>query len=67
VFWQVTGIRQDAYARKHRIKVDTAKKARDKGRYLSPDAFGKWRTARIGYVKPSGGRRRTRPSAADER
>jgi hypothetical protein len=53
VCWQVTGVRQDAYARKHRIKVDTAKKGKDKGRFLNPDAFGKRRTAGIGYRRAS--------------
>lgn len=52
VCWQVTGVRQDAYARKHRIKVDTAKKAKDKGRLLNPEAFGRPRTDAIGYRKP---------------
>ncbi|MFN8623747.1 MAG: hypothetical protein U0869_23645 [Chloroflexota bacterium] len=52
VCWQVTGVRQDAYARKHRIKVDTPKKADERGKYLNPEAFGKRRTAGIGYRKP---------------
>jgi hypothetical protein len=52
VCWQVTGVRQDAYARKHRIKVDTAKKAKDKGKLLNPEAFGRPRTEGIGYRKP---------------
>jgi hypothetical protein len=36
----VTGIRQDAYARKHRIQVEEEKPADEQGFYLSPDSFG---------------------------
>ncbi|MBX3032033.1 MAG: hypothetical protein KF809_17955 [Chloroflexi bacterium] len=50
VCWQVTGVRQDAYAKQHRVKVDTAKKPRDKGRYLEPEAHGKQRADGIGYA-----------------
>ncbi len=40
VSWMVTGIRQDAYANAHRIPVEELKSDRDRGRYLSPEAFG---------------------------
>ena len=39
VSWQVTGIRQDAYANKNRIKVEEEKTERDRGSYLHPEAF----------------------------
>jgi hypothetical protein len=39
VSWQVTGIRQDAYANIHRIPVEEDKPAAEKGTYLSPDLF----------------------------
>jgi hypothetical protein len=39
VSWQVTGIRQDAFAKKNRIKVEVEKDERDRGYYLHPDAF----------------------------
>ncbi|HMZ21853.1 MAG TPA: hypothetical protein PLD20_28230 [Blastocatellia bacterium] len=39
VSWQVTGIRQDAYANKHRIEVEVEKAPQDRGTYLHPDAF----------------------------
>lgn len=52
VCWQVTGIRQDAYAKKHPIKVERTKSRKDKGKYLNPDAFGKRRSEGIGYLKP---------------
>ena len=41
VSWQLTGIRQDAYARKHPIVVEEAKTGDAKGRYLHPELFGK--------------------------
>jgi hypothetical protein len=37
VSWQVTGIRQDAWANANRIPVEEAKPAEDQGRYLHPD------------------------------
>jgi hypothetical protein len=39
VSWQVTGIRQDAYANKNRIKVEVEKSERERGYYLHPEAF----------------------------
>lgn len=41
VSWQVTGIRQDAYANSHRIEVEVAKKPHEVGLYIDPVAFGK--------------------------
>ncbi len=40
VSWQVTGIRNDAYARTHRIPVEVEKPSRVRGTYLHPEAFG---------------------------
>ena len=40
VSWQITGIRKDAYAEKHRIPVEELKKGDEIGHYLHPDAFG---------------------------
>jgi hypothetical protein len=40
VSWQVTGIRQDAYANAHRIPVEQDKPAEEKGTYLHPELFG---------------------------
>ena len=39
VSWQVTGIRQDAWANAHRIPVEVDKSAEDRGRYLHPRLF----------------------------
>ncbi len=40
VSWQVTGIRRDAYADAHRVKVEEDKPERERGYYLHPDVFG---------------------------
>lgn len=39
VSWQVTGIRRDGYANKHRIPVEEQKAKKERGFYLHPDAF----------------------------
>ena len=40
VSWQVTGIRQDAYANKNRIPVEEDKPETERGFFLHPAAFG---------------------------
>lgn len=40
VSWQVTGIRQDAWANAHRIPVEAEKNEREKNHYLHPELFG---------------------------
>jgi hypothetical protein len=40
VSWQVTGTRHDAYADAHRIPVEEAKSAKERGLYLHPELFG---------------------------
>jgi trimeric autotransporter adhesin len=40
VSWQITGVRQDAYANAHRIKVEEDKPIQERGRYLHPELFG---------------------------
>jgi hypothetical protein len=39
VSWQVTGIRQDAYANAHRIPVEQEKPAGERGTYLYPELY----------------------------
>jgi hypothetical protein len=39
VCWQVTGVRHDAYANKHRIAVEEQKPKQERGSFLYPDAF----------------------------
>jgi len=40
VSWQVTGIRQDAWANAHRIPVEEEKNARERGFYIHPELYG---------------------------
>lgn len=40
VSWQVTGIRQDAWANAHRIQVERDKDAKERGFYLHPELYG---------------------------
>ncbi len=40
VSWQITGIRQDAWANAHRIPVEQEKEAKLKGFYLHPELYG---------------------------
>jgi hypothetical protein len=40
VSWQVTGVRQDAWANAHRIPVEVEKSARERGHYLHPELHG---------------------------
>ena len=39
VSWQVTGIRQDGWANRNRIRVEVEKTGRERGHYLHPEAF----------------------------
>ncbi|HKA22264.1 MAG TPA: hypothetical protein VKN18_28560 [Blastocatellia bacterium] len=39
VSWQVTGVRRDAYANKHRIPVEELKTENERGHYLYPELF----------------------------
>ena len=41
ISWQVTGIRQDAYAKAHPIPVEELKGEGEKGKYLHPEVFPK--------------------------
>ena len=40
VSWQITGIRQDAWANAHRIPVELEKPDKERGSYLHPELFG---------------------------
>ena len=41
VSWQVTGIRQDPYAKLNRVQVEVDKPTEFKGHYLHPEAYGR--------------------------
>lgn len=40
VSWQVTGIRKDPYAEQNRVVPEVEKPAKEKGKYLHPEAYG---------------------------
>jgi hypothetical protein len=48
VSWQVTGIREDAFAKAHRIPVEEEKSGTERGRYLMPELFGQPASKAIG-------------------
>ncbi len=50
VSWQVTGNRQDAYAKEHPIVVEQLKPAEEQGKYLYPAGFGAGEEKRIGHT-----------------
>jgi hypothetical protein len=56
VSWQITGIRKDAYAEKHRIPVEEQKPVAEQGHYLHPDAFGLPSDMGIAFNKKEGAR-----------
>ena len=49
VSWQVTGIRQDAWANENRIQVEVEKPADEKGLYLHPQELGVNETLGLHY------------------
>ncbi|HEV8131860.1 MAG TPA: hypothetical protein VGQ81_11460 [Acidobacteriota bacterium] len=51
VSWQVTGIRQDGYAKAHRIRVEEEKPPAERGLYLHPEVFGQPVEKGIGWAK----------------
>ncbi len=51
VSWQVTGIRQDAFAKAHRIVPEVAKVGDEVGKYLYPAESGQPEAKRISYGK----------------
>ena len=53
VSWQVTGIRNDAYAKANPMVVEEEKTSKDRGKYLRPELFGQPKEKGIYYVKPS--------------
>jgi hypothetical protein len=40
VSWQITGVRQDAYAKAHPLLVEQEKNARERGHYIHPELYG---------------------------
>ena len=58
VSWQVTGIRQDAYAQANPIAVEESKPVEEQGMYLFPAGFGAGEEKSIGHS--------SRPATAPE-
>jgi len=58
VSWQVTGIRQDAYAEAHRIKVEEEKPESEQGYYLYPELYGQPQTKSIQWAHDPEGMKR---------
>ena len=52
VSWQVTGVRQDAYANAHRIPTEELKPEGERGRYLYPELVGASEDLQIGRPGP---------------
>jgi hypothetical protein len=50
VSWQVTGIRQDAWANAHRIPVEENKTSVEAGSYIHPDLFGQPETKGVRHL-----------------
>ncbi len=51
VSWQVTGVRQDAYAKANPMQVEAQKQGSEQGKYLHPAAFGQPETMNVQYEK----------------
>jgi hypothetical protein len=67
VSWQVTGIRQDAWANAHRIPVEETKPAEDQGRYLHPELHHGEPISSIARVRANAERHRTARPAGGTR
>jgi hypothetical protein len=64
VCWIVTGVRADAWADQHPLRVERFKKPRDRGRYFNPEVFGKPKKAGINYAALPKARPTRRPRKA---
>jgi hypothetical protein len=64
IYWVVTGVRNDAWARKHPVRVDRAKRRSERGRYLHPELFGEPRSKAIDQPSRLPRLRRARRAAA---
>jgi hypothetical protein len=60
VSWQVTGIRQDRWAKANPLVVETPKASEDRGKYVHPRAHGKRERDGIGWIEPVKARRARR-------
>lgn len=51
VSWQVTGVRQDAWANQNRIPVEEQKPVEERGSFLHPKAFGRPEELSVEFVR----------------
>jgi hypothetical protein len=58
----VTGVRQDPYANANRIPVEEDKPLDQRGRYMTPELYGKSKELGIFYVSPRSRRRTIQPN-----
>jgi len=65
VSWQVTGIRQDAWANKNRIRVEEVKSEKERGHFLHPEVFGQSEERGISWAHHSETMRRIKQNASE--
>jgi len=53
VSWQVTGIRRDAWANKHRIPTEENKSEKERGFYLHPELYNQPEEKNIEWARPA--------------
>jgi len=56
VSWQVTGVRQDAWANANRPKIEKGKPGKERGTYLHPEAFGQPKEKGVIHARHSAAR-----------
>ena len=54
ISWQVTGVRQDAFANANRVVAEVEKKGVEKGKYIHPELYGLSREYRMPYTSSKG-------------
>jgi hypothetical protein len=65
VSWQVTGIRQDAWAKAHRVPVEEDKPAEEVGTYLAPEVWGLPEELGLQWIQEEGIRAHAERAAAE--
>jgi hypothetical protein len=51
VSWQITAVRQDAYAKAHPLVVEAAKPERERGYYIHPELYGQPEEKQIAWAR----------------
>jgi hypothetical protein len=64
VSWQLTGVRDDPYARAHPLAAEQDKPSKEKGSYLNPELYGQPAAKRVGYDQEQMQRKDVRPNPA---